>query len=70
MLSNKNTDLANGILEDAKEWKNSTSKSHWSLMKRLGKNHEEVLAKIAEIKQEGGVIIRRYNLNFGTEETV
>ena len=70
LLKGKNTELANEILEDAKEWKNNTAKSHWPLMNSLGKGHEDVLAKIDEIKQEGGMIVRRYNLNFGTEETV
>ena len=70
LLENKNTDLSNEILVDAKKWKNVTSKSHWPLMNRLGKKHEDVLAKIDQIKQDGGMIIRRYNLNFGTEEAV
>jgi len=70
LLEEKNTELANEIFEDAKEWKNKTSKSHWPLMNRLGKEHQDVLAKIDDIKQNGGEIIRRYNLNFGTEEVV
>lgn len=70
LLESKNTNLAKEILNDAKKWKDVTSKSHWSLMNRLGKKHEDVLAKIDQIKQDGGMIIRRYNLNFGTEEAV
>ena len=58
------------ILNDAKEWKDVISKSHWPLMNRLGKEHEDVIARIDEIKQAGGMIVRRYNLNFGLEESV
>ena len=70
LLEGKNTELSNEILEHAKQWKNVKSKSHWPLMNRLGKKHKDVLAKIDEIKQDGGVIVRRYNLSFGEEETV
>ena len=70
LLNGKNTDLSNEIRENAKEWKNRTSKSHWPLMNSLGETHEDVIDKINEIKQVGGEIVHRYNLNFGQEETV
>ncbi len=70
LLESKTTELAEQILKDAKEWKNKTSKSHWPLMNSLGEKHEDVLAKIDEIKQNGGKIVHRYNLNFGNEESV
>ena len=53
------------ILKDAKHWKNVTRKSHWKEMKRLGKDHADVIEMIEDVKTKGNEIVLNYDLKFG-----
>ena len=53
------------INKSAKYWKRVTRKAHWGEMKRLGKNHADVIEMIEDVKTKGNEIILNYDLTFG-----